>query len=87
MNEEELLTVPLQLEDGSQVDCIVLSVFDADNKEYIALMPNVESEEQEVLIFRYTTIGDDEISLENIEDEYEWERAVGKFDELMEEEE
>ena len=84
--EEELLIVPLALDNGSQIECYVIAVFDVDEREYIALLPK-EQNEQEVLLFRYITLNNDKIELQNIDDDREWEKAVSRFDELMEEKE
>lgn len=83
---DELLTVPLMLEDDTQIECYVIAIFNIGVREYIALLPKDQSE-QEILLFRYNSLIDDEIEIKNIEDEEEWEQAVTKFDELMEEEE
>lgn len=81
--DEELVVVPLTLENGTQVNCYVIAVFDVLDKEYIALLP-VEEHQDELLLFRYKTLADDEIELQNIDDEVEFERVVEFFDELME---
>lgn len=44
--EQEEVTVTLTLDDGSQLECVVLTIFDAGEREYIALLP-MEGEEAE----------------------------------------
>ena len=39
MNENESLTVTLTLENNEELECAVLNIFEADEKEYIALLP------------------------------------------------
>ena len=39
MNENESLTVTLTLENNEELECAVLNIFKADEKEYIALLP------------------------------------------------
>lgn len=84
--EDELLTIPLMLDNDAQIECYVIAVFDVLEKEYIALLPKEQTEE-EILLFRYISLTDDEIELQNIDSNEEWENAVSKFDELMEEKE
>lgn len=38
MNENESLTVTLTLENNEELECAVLNIFEADEKEYIALL-------------------------------------------------
>lgn len=35
----EKATVTLTLDDGSMMECAILTIFEADEKEYIALLP------------------------------------------------
>ena len=37
--DQEEVTVTLTLDDGSQLECVVLTIFDAGEREYIALLP------------------------------------------------
>ena len=37
-NDEEM-TVTLTLDDGTDLECVVLTIFEAADKEYIALLP------------------------------------------------
>jgi hypothetical protein len=57
-----------------------MGVFDLDGKEYIALIP--EDESDDVYIYGYKEIGDDEFELVDIEDDAEFDRAVEEFDKL-----
>ena len=56
LNEEEQeMTVTLTLDDDTEVECVVLTVFNAGEHEYIALLPmeGADSEEGEVYLYRY----------------------------------
>lgn len=49
-NEEEIfdpqeMFVTLDLDDGSQLECQILTIFDVDNQNYIALVP-VDNDEE-----------------------------------------
>jgi uncharacterized protein YrzB (UPF0473 family) len=76
LNEEEQeMTVTLTLDDDTEVECVVLTVFNAGEHEYIALLPmeGADSEEGEVYLYRYSDIEDDD----------EYEIVAEAFDELL----
>ena len=86
-NMEEVLTVTLTLDNDEVVECAVLTTYEANGKEYIALLPldeNGESESGDVFLYRYAEV-DGEPTLENIEDDDEYEIAADAFDEWMDE--
>ena len=87
-NEEEM-TVTLTLDDGRELECVVLTIFPAGETEYIALLPmdDEDSEEGEVYLYRYTEDENGEPNLENIEDDDEYEIVADAFDELLDEQE
>ena len=84
MNEE--ITVTLTLDNDETLDCLVLTIFNVGEKQYIALLPLVEdgeSENGDVFLYRYYGSEDGEPELDNIEDDEEYEMAADKFDEWM----
>lgn len=87
-NEEEV-TVTLTLDDDTELECIVLTTFPANNKEYIALLPTtgVEAENGEVFLYRYFENEDGTPGLENILDDEEYEIAADAFDEYLDSQE
>ena len=87
--EEEVVTVTLTLDNDEVVECAVLTVYTANDKEYIALLPlneKGESEDGDVYLYRYEEV-DGEPTLSNIEDDDEYEVAADAFDEWMDEQE
>ena len=78
-------TVTLTLDDGTVIECVILTIFPAGDKEYIALLPisEVDSEESEVFLYRFTEKEDGQPELENIEDDDEYEVAAEAFDEFL----
>ena len=87
-NEE--VTVTLTLDNDEVIDCAVLTIYSVDNKEYIALLPldeDGDNEEGDVFIYRYVETEDGEPTLENIEDDDEYEAAADAFDEWLDEQE
>ena len=87
-NEE--VTVTLTLDNDEEIECAVLTIYEVDGKEYIALLPldeDGENEEGEVFIYRYIETEDGEPTLDNIEDDDEYEAAADAFDEWLDEQE
>ena len=85
-NEE--VTVTLTLDNDEELECAVLTIFEVDEKEYIALLPinDEQNEEGDVFLYRYVEV-DGEPTLENIEDDDEYEAAADAFDEWLDEQE
>ena len=84
------LTVTLDLEDGSSVECDVLLIFEIeeDEQEYVALYPS-SGEPDEVYLMRcnYFDQSTLEMEIEQIDDEEEFELVSEAFDAIMEQEE
>lgn len=78
-------TVTLTLDDGTIQECAVLTIFPVDDKEYIALLPlneDGENEDGEVYLYRFQEVNG-EPTLDNIEDDDEYERVADAFDEML----
>lgn len=90
-NEEDDMIVTLELDDGTEIECAILTIFEVKDTDYIALIPLDENgegnEEGEVLIYRYAEDEDGNPALSNIEDDEEYEIVAERFDELLDEEE
>lgn len=86
---EEEMTVTLTLEDGNDVECIVLTIFEAGGKDYIALLPveGADEEEGEVFLYRYSEDEEGNPDLGNIEDDDEYEIVAEAFDQLLDDQE
>ena len=79
---EECDQITLTLEDGSDLVCDVISVFPVNDKNYIALLPSNEDPDAEIFLYRFIENGE-EIELENIEDDEEFDMVSDAFDELL----
>lgn len=87
LNEEDLVDqVTLTLEDGSELVCDVLAVYPCGDKQYIALVPE-ENPDDDIYLYGYEETEDGEITLIDIESEDELEAASDAFDELLDSEE
>ena len=85
--EMDLGIITLTLDDDSEVDCAILAIIPVNGKDYIALLPlDEEEDDDEVLIYRFIDKGDDEDpEIENIEDDDEYDAVADAFDELLDE--
>jgi hypothetical protein len=77
-DESEFIT--LEFDDGLTVECEIMGVFDFEGKEYIALIPDDGSDD--VYIYGYKEVSDDEFELIDILDDAEFERVIEEFEQL-----
>ncbi len=88
VNDEEM-TVELELEDGTLVNCAIITILTVDSRDYIVLLPlneNGDNEDGEVWFYRYSENPDDpneEPELDFIDDDEEYERVADAFDEYL----
>ena len=87
-NDEEM-TVTLDLEDGSSVECAIVTILTVNNQDYIVLLPldeNGENEDGEVWFYRYSeneNNPNEEPVLDYIDDDDEYEAIADAFDEFL----
>lgn len=87
--EDEEMTVELELEDGSLVNCAVITILTVEEKDYIVLLPlndKGENEDGEVWFYSYSENPDDpneEPELGYIADDAEYEKVADAFDEYL----
>ena len=87
--DDEEMTVELELDDGTVVNCAVITILTVADKDYIVLLPldeNGENEDGEVWFYRYSENPDDpneEPVLEYIEDDDEYDMVAEAFDEYL----
>jgi uncharacterized protein YrzB (UPF0473 family) len=82
-------TVTMILEDGTELTCDVIAIFEANARQYIALLPDkiIEGyEEGEVFLYRYEELEGEDVNLTPIDDEEEYDIVADAFDELLDEE-
>lgn len=94
-NEEidEEMTVELELEDGSTVNCAIITILEVQQKDYIVLLPldeNGSNDDGEVWFYRYKEDENDpdkEPELEFIEGDDEYDMVADAFDEFLDNQE
>lgn len=87
--EDEEMTVELELDDGSVVNCAVITIITVEGKDYIVLLPLNEkgdNEDGEVWFYSYSENPNDpneEPELGFIESDEEYEKVADAFDEYL----
>ena len=91
--EAEDITVELELEDGKLVNCAIITILEVNGKDYIALLPMVDEDDEnygDVWFYEYLEDDDDpddEPELKYIEDDEEYEAVADAFDEFLDKQE
>jgi uncharacterized protein YrzB (UPF0473 family) len=87
-NDDDVV-VTINMDDGTDVTCEILTIFDVGEQDYIALLPLEEDgtpvSDDTVYIYRYFEDEDGTPSLENIQSDEEYEAVEERFDELLDE--
>lgn len=87
--DDEEMTVELELDDGTNVNCAVITILTIEEKDYIVLLPlneDGENEDGEVWFYGYRENSDDpneEPELLYIDDDAEYEKVTDAFDEYL----
>lgn len=85
---DDEMYVTLQFDEGEE-ECVVITIFEAADRDYIALLPtaNIEAEDGDVYLYRYEEDKDGNPILSDIESDEEFEAASERFDEWLDEQE
>ena len=78
--------ITLTMDDDTEVNCAILTIFPVEEKEYIALLPLNEegkNESGEVYLYAFSEQDGNPI-LANIESDEEYDRAAQAFDQILE---
>lgn len=82
-SEEQHNTITLTLDDDTEVECAILTIFPVDAQEYIALLPldeNGQNQNGEVYLYRFSRTEKGDPMLANIDDDAEYQAAATAFD-------
>lgn len=84
----EEIIITLLLDDGVELECAILTIFEANGRDYVALVPmNVNENDDSVFLYRYSEEEDGTPIIENIEDDDEYEIVDEAFDEWLDSQE
>ena len=81
-DEPEMIT--LEFDDGVEIEAEIMGIFDVEDKEYIALIPDDDTDD--VYLYGYKEISEEEFELVDIEDDAEFEKVAAEFERLTAEE-
>ena len=87
MNHQHHDTIKITLEDDSVMECKVLTVFECNGKEYLALVPEHPETEGDVYLYGFIEHRENEIELLNIEDKQELNDVINAFEKWCDEQE
>lgn len=79
-------TITLTMEDDTEVECAILTIFPVDAKEYIALLPLDEegqNHDGEVYLYAFARTETGAPMLSNIESDEEYNKAAIAFDTVL----
>ena len=79
--EEDVDVITLEFEDGVEIECEVMGIFEHDGNEYIALIPLDDSDD--VYIYGYKELSEEEFELVDIESDELFAKVVEEFDTIM----
>ena len=79
--QEDVDVITLEFEDGAEIECEVMGIFDYEGAEYIALIPNDGTDD--VYIYGYKEVDDEEFELVDIESDELFAKVVAEFDAIM----
>lgn len=80
-------TITLTLDDDTEIECAILTVFPVGETEYIALLPldeNGQNQDGEVYLYRFARTDKGDPILANIDEDDEYARAAEAFDTVLE---
>lgn len=79
-------TITLTMEDDTEVECAILTIFPVNTKEYIALLPldeNGQNQSGEVYLYTFARTENGDPMLSNIESDEEYNDAAIAFDTIV----
>lgn len=85
-NADQHSTITLTMEDDTEVECAILTIFPVDGKEYIALLPldeDGQNHDGEVYLYTFAHTAEGSPMLSNIEDDEEYNKAAIAFDTVL----
>ena len=85
-DEQKHSTITLTMEDDTEVECAILTIFPVDAKEYIALLPLDEegqNHDGEVYLYAFAHTETGAPMLANIDSDEEYNKAAIAFDTVL----
>ena len=83
--EDEPDFITLEFDDGKEIECEIMGIFEVEGKEYIALIPDDDTDD--VYLYGYKETSEEEFELIDIESDEEFEKVAAEFEKITAEEE
>ena len=74
--------IDITYEDGTTCSCEVIARFEVNDITYAALLP-VDDEDSDILVYRYSETSDNDVDLDEITDEDEFNEVADALDEIL----
>ena len=82
--QDNVPQITLEFDEGDEVVCEPLFIFDFEEQDYIALVP-IDEENDEVYLYVYNEFDNGEFEFLDIEDDAQFDRVVAEFERIIEE--
>lgn len=82
---DEMEIITLEFDDGEEIECGILGVFECEGQDFIALVP--ADSDEDVYLYGYKETGEEDFELLDIEDDDLFEKVKATFEEIVSEEE
>ncbi|MBR3245889.1 MAG: DUF1292 domain-containing protein [Parasporobacterium sp.] len=82
--QDDIPKITLEFDDGENVVCEPMFVFDFEDQDYIALVP-VDENDEDVYLYLYNEYENGDFEFLDIEDDDQFDRVVAEFERLVEE--
>ncbi len=83
VNDAEVEMITLEFDDDEKVECEILGIFECEGQEYIALLPDDDTDD--VYLYGYKEKDEEEFELLDIEDDALFEKVAAEFNRIMDE--
>ena len=77
------MVIPVELENGTSIDCEVLAIFPVDGKQYMALIDK-DNDDSDIWLYRFVPVGKEEFNVEDIESDEELKTVEDVFNKMVE---
>ncbi len=82
--QEDVPKITLEFDDGEEIECEPLFIFDYQDQDYIALVP-VDSTDEDVFLYLYCEYDNGEFEFLDIEDDATFDAVAAEFERIIEE--
>ena len=82
--QDDVPQITLEFDDGENIVCEPLFIFDFEEQDYIALVP-VDEDNDEVFLYLYNEFDNGDFEFLDIDDDEQFDRVAKEFERIIEE--